>query len=168
MDPEGHELRDLLASGETLKVEFKSDIKSLPDKELLAAVVALANTEGGTLLLGVEDDGTVTGVKPKHRDPDGLAAMVANRASTRWTQSSWGASGAEPSATSTRRESTLSLARPAISRKCSQASWMDHSLRVKRFAAGAATASPANANTIEQQLITYRGDLGEVISSVDR
>lgn len=73
------ELKTLLAQGETLTVEFKSDAKGLPDRDLVAAVVALANTEGGVLLVGVEDDGTVTGVQPYHEDAAGLAALIANR-----------------------------------------------------------------------------------------
>ncbi|MFH1028290.1 MAG: RNA-binding domain-containing protein, partial [Pseudomonadota bacterium] len=72
-------LKDTLAAGETLTVEFKSDAKGLPDRELVAAVVALANTEGGLLLLGVEDDGSVTGIQPNHQDASGLAALIANR-----------------------------------------------------------------------------------------
>jgi len=39
----------------------------------------MANTEGGLILLGVEDDGTVTGVQPTHQDTAGLAALIANR-----------------------------------------------------------------------------------------
>jgi ATP-dependent DNA helicase RecG len=72
-------LKDILAAGETLTVEFKSDTKGLPDREIVAAVVALANTEGGLLLLGIENDGTVTGVQPNHQDTTGLAALIANR-----------------------------------------------------------------------------------------
>ncbi len=79
MDTDRHGLKAILAVGETLDVEFKSDIKSLPDREIVAAVVALANTEGGLLLLGVEDDGSVTGVQPNHQDASGLAALIANR-----------------------------------------------------------------------------------------
>jgi ATP-dependent DNA helicase RecG len=79
MDIDKHGLKAILAAGETLNVEFKSDIKSLPDREIVAAVVALANTEGGLLLLGVEDDGSVTGIQPNHQDASGLAALIANR-----------------------------------------------------------------------------------------
>ena len=65
---------------ETLSKEFKSDRdKGLPDFELVEAVVALANTDGGCVYLGVEDDGTATGVQRKHQDPVGLSAMIANR-----------------------------------------------------------------------------------------
>lgn len=64
---------------ESLTVEFKSDVKKLSDRELVLAAVCLANTDGGTLWLGVEDDGRVTGLHPEHRDLTGLAAMIANR-----------------------------------------------------------------------------------------
>jgi ATP-dependent DNA helicase RecG len=47
----------------------------------LAAVVALANTEGGILLLGVEDDGTATGLHSRHRDLTGLTSLIASRTS---------------------------------------------------------------------------------------
>ncbi len=79
MDTDKHEFKTLLARGETLTVEFKSDVKGLPDRDLVTAVVAMANTEGGLVLLGVEDDGTVTGVHPHHQDTAGLAALIANR-----------------------------------------------------------------------------------------
>ena len=47
-------------SKETLKIEFKSDLKRYPDKKLYEDVAALANTYGGYLYLGVEDNGEVT------------------------------------------------------------------------------------------------------------
>lgn len=63
---------------ETLSVEFKSDQSRLPDDAIIDSIVALANTEGGTFYLGVEDDGTATGVHPTHRDTTRLAAFLAN------------------------------------------------------------------------------------------
>ena len=63
---------------ESLKVEFKSDVKRLPDDELLAAVVCLANTEGGHLYIGIENDGHITGLHPLHRNSTTLAALIAN------------------------------------------------------------------------------------------
>jgi len=79
MNTNEHELKALLAEGETLTVEFKSDLKGLPDRDLVVAAVAMANTEGGLILLGVEDDGTITGVQSIHLDLAGLAALIANR-----------------------------------------------------------------------------------------
>lgn len=51
----------------------------MSDGELVAAVVCLANTEGGTVYVGVEDDGTITGLHPEHQNAVGLAAFIANR-----------------------------------------------------------------------------------------
>lgn len=70
-----------IPKGESLTVEFKSDRKRLPDAELVEAVVCLANAEGGELWLGVEDDGTPTGLHPDHFLLTGLAGMVAARTS---------------------------------------------------------------------------------------
>ncbi|ERP89018.1 ATPase [Marinobacter sp. ES-1] len=74
-----HDVPALIAGGENLTVEFKSDLKCLPDRELIAAVVALANTEGGDLFLGVEDDGTPTGLHANHRNLSTLPALIANK-----------------------------------------------------------------------------------------
>ena len=65
------ELLNLIAAGETLTVEFKSDRGPLPDADLIEAVVCLANGQGGILLIGVEDDGRVTGLHPRHRTHPG-------------------------------------------------------------------------------------------------
>jgi ATP-dependent DNA helicase RecG len=74
------ELRALIARGESLTLEFKSDRGPLPDADLIETVVCLANGTGGTLLIGVEDDGTVTGLHPQHQThPGALAAFVASR-----------------------------------------------------------------------------------------
>lgn len=70
-----------LPSRESLTVEFKSDRSKLPDRELIEALVCLANAEGGELWLGVEDDGTPTGLHAEHRLLEGLAGMVAARTS---------------------------------------------------------------------------------------
>ena len=64
---------------ESLTCEFKSDRKCLPDRDLIEAVVCMANGEGGEIYLGVEDDGRVTGLHKDHQFLDGLAAVIANR-----------------------------------------------------------------------------------------
>lgn len=69
----------ILPEKETLEIEFKSDLKKLSDTDLIDAVVAFANTGGGDIYLGVEDDGTPTGVHKTHKDYTKLAAFVANR-----------------------------------------------------------------------------------------
>jgi ATP-dependent DNA helicase RecG len=64
MNINGHELRDTLTKGETLTVEFKSDRKPLPDRELVAAIVAL-----------------------QYQDSAGLAALIANKTNPSITNS---------------------------------------------------------------------------------
>lgn len=68
---------------ESLTIEFKSDVRrgkeGYSDDELVDEIVGMANTEGGILYLGVEDNGTVTGLLDKHKDPNGAAAMIANK-----------------------------------------------------------------------------------------
>ena len=59
----------LIPTKETLTVEFKSDLKKYGDTDLFEDVVAFANTEGGDLFIGVEDDGTITGVHKEHSHP---------------------------------------------------------------------------------------------------
>ncbi|MBI5273530.1 MAG: putative DNA binding domain-containing protein [Chlamydiales bacterium] len=79
MNLKTQELMELIARGETLKVEFKSDLKQLPDRELVATIMSLANTEGGDLLLGVEDSGVVTGLHFCHSNTMGMVALIANK-----------------------------------------------------------------------------------------
>ena len=64
---------------ETITIEFKSDKKPIPDDGIIDSVVAFANTEGGELYLGVEDDGRISGIHPSHRDITRLAAFIANK-----------------------------------------------------------------------------------------
>lgn len=84
MTPEA--LHDLIAAGESLAVEFKGEEKApLNDRELVETVVCLANRTGaepGYLLVGVEDDGRITGARPRHgatTDSDRVAALIAGR-----------------------------------------------------------------------------------------
>ena len=68
------ELLELIQNGENSGVEFKSsDVSS---SELAIAIVCFANAKGGRILIGVEDDGTITGIRPKGREP--LDRWVAN------------------------------------------------------------------------------------------
>ncbi len=71
----------LLPPAESLTVEFKSDRKRLSDHELVEAIVCLANAEGGELWLGVEDDGTPTGLHADHQLLAGLPGLIAARTS---------------------------------------------------------------------------------------
>lgn len=81
MTPEA--LRELLAQGESFTVEFKRGRHSaMSDNDIVEAVVCLGNGDGGLLLLGVEDDGTVTGVEPRHgqtTNPHLLQTVILNK-----------------------------------------------------------------------------------------
>lgn len=59
------EFEQILSKGENLTVEFKSWVHAKDMKERISLavdeLVAFANAKGGTVYLGVEDDGTVTG-----------------------------------------------------------------------------------------------------------
>ncbi len=54
------ELLEILATGENSGVEFKRD--DLSTQDLAKELVAFSNLAGGMVLLGVEDDGTVSGL----------------------------------------------------------------------------------------------------------
>lgn len=55
------ELLEIIANGENSGVEFKRD--DIRPEQLAKEVVAMANFQGGRVLLGVDDDGTINGVQ---------------------------------------------------------------------------------------------------------
>ena len=64
-------LRKMIAAGESTRQEFKSWVKCKDYRQrkdlAVKSAVALANTKGGVLLFGVEDDGTITGCPKRTR-----------------------------------------------------------------------------------------------------
>ena len=54
------ELLEIVANGESSGVEFKRDV--LQNHELAKELVAFSNLEGGMVVLGVDDDGTIAGL----------------------------------------------------------------------------------------------------------
>lgn len=71
------QLQSLLANGENSGVEWKRD--DLTPEKLAKELAALLNLEGGHVLLGVEDDGTVSGLQ---RDPAEVERWVMDAART--------------------------------------------------------------------------------------
>lgn len=64
-------IQQLITQGENAQLEFKSaDVR--PDS-VAREIVAFANTLGGTLLIGVEDDGVISGIRE-----DNLDTWIAN------------------------------------------------------------------------------------------
>ena len=69
------ELSRLVQLGEGLTLEFKTKV---PRAERIAKeVIAFANTSGGRLLLGVDDDGTIKGVKDSVEEEFSLREALA-------------------------------------------------------------------------------------------
>jgi ATP-dependent DNA helicase RecG len=66
---------DLVTRPEGRTREYKRDLSSL--RSVLKTLVAFANTAGGTLVVGRDDDGTVVGLTNPHRDGERLANAVA-------------------------------------------------------------------------------------------
>ena len=73
----------LIAAGESFIVEFKRGQRAaISDNDIVDAVICLANGDGGYLLLGIEDDGTISGIEPRHgasTEPHLLQAMILNK-----------------------------------------------------------------------------------------
>ena len=55
------ELLEIIANGENSGVEFKRD--DIRPEQLAKEVVAMANFQGGRILLGVEDDGVISSIQ---------------------------------------------------------------------------------------------------------
>lgn len=71
---EALELIDIVALGETSTVQFKRILEDTND--LAKELCAFANSQGGMVLFGVEDDGTISGLAPeKVRE---LTSKIAN------------------------------------------------------------------------------------------
>ncbi len=76
------EVRVWVAAGESLTVEFKGESRErFNDTDLVEAVACMANARGGVLLVGVEDDGAITGATPRHgtyTDARRIEALIGN------------------------------------------------------------------------------------------
>jgi ATP-dependent DNA helicase RecG len=77
------ELQQLIDNGETLQTEFKS--AKVHPEALAAALVSFLNTAGGTLLLGVEDDKSVTGIEEVDTACQRVEQILANNITPRAT-----------------------------------------------------------------------------------
>jgi len=66
----------LLTSPEGKTLEFKRDLSSL--KSVLKTLIAFANTAGGALIIGLDDDGTVLGVPEVLQAEERVASAIAD------------------------------------------------------------------------------------------
>ncbi len=69
------ELRDLILKGENSYVEFKRD--GVHPASLAKEMCALLNHRGGVILLGVEDNGEVSGISESHRSTEERIMNIA-------------------------------------------------------------------------------------------
>ena len=74
-------LEDLIAEGESDELEFKSTLRwdlkegavnKKLEEVIMKTVAAFANSQGGTLLIGVEDDGKVLGLEADYHSLGGV------------------------------------------------------------------------------------------------
>jgi len=56
-------IRNLIRQGEHQQLDFKYAVND--SKKIARSLVAFANTEGGTLLIGVKDNGAIAGAEPE-------------------------------------------------------------------------------------------------------
>ncbi|MFP5252471.1 MAG: DNA glycosylase AlkZ-like family protein [Actinomycetes bacterium] len=77
------ELAQVIAAGESFTVEFKRGQRSaMSDNDIVDAVICMANGDGGLVVIGVEDDGTITGLEARRgasTQPHLLQAMILNK-----------------------------------------------------------------------------------------
>ena len=69
------DLGDLLSRPEGKSIEFKRDLLSL--RPILKTLVAFANTAGGTLVIGRDNDGRLRGIREVQDQEERLANAVA-------------------------------------------------------------------------------------------
>jgi ATP-dependent DNA helicase RecG len=60
------EIEKIIIQGEGISIEFKKAKEKVP-QSLYETVVSFANTRGGYILLGVDDDGRVLGIQPENK-----------------------------------------------------------------------------------------------------
>ena len=65
---------ELLEEWETQTVEFKGSVNPTNAHDFVQTVVAFSNTDGGTIFIGVENNGTVAGI----RSPETVEQTIAN------------------------------------------------------------------------------------------
>jgi predicted HTH transcriptional regulator len=62
------ELKALISEGENFKIEFKRQFSGI--EKIAKEMIAFANTKGGMILFGVDDDGTIYGVESEKSEID--------------------------------------------------------------------------------------------------
>lgn len=71
-----HELEDVVSKGEGQLLEFK--LKATFPEKIVKEMVAFANTEGGQIFIGVDDDGRISGLKFAEEDKFVIEKAIQN------------------------------------------------------------------------------------------
>ena len=71
-----HELEDVVSQGEGQLLEFK--LKATFPEKIVKEMVAFANSEGGQLFIGVDDDGRISGLKFAEEDRFVIEKAIKN------------------------------------------------------------------------------------------
>jgi Putative DNA-binding domain len=79
------ELQDILSRGEGQYIEFKADFPKQAH-DIAKEMVALANSGGGTLLMGVNDDGVPVGIEAPLKVDEGLAGIARDCSPSLWIE----------------------------------------------------------------------------------
>jgi ATP-dependent DNA helicase RecG len=69
-------IQNLISSAEGRTLEFKRDLSSI--KPILKTLIAFANTAGGTILIGIEDDRTIIGVNDIFEAEEKISNSIAD------------------------------------------------------------------------------------------
>ncbi len=81
------ELMEIINNGENSTVEFKRD--NLRAEQLAKEIVAFANSYGGRILIGVENDGEISGIKKSNLEEwimDSVCSRLIHPTLTRMVQ----------------------------------------------------------------------------------
>lgn len=73
------QLSRIIRRGEDQRTEFKEKLPDGSFSELEKEIVALANHEGGVLLLGVDDDGEIVGIEDPDRLDNGITGILRTK-----------------------------------------------------------------------------------------
>lgn len=69
-------LVNIIKRGESLKVEFKQRFSSY--EKIAKEIIAFANTDGGTIIFGINDNGTIHGVESEKSETELIEETINN------------------------------------------------------------------------------------------
>ena len=80
-------IQKLIAQGEHQRLDFKFEISDA--RKIARSMVAFANTDGGTLLVGVKDNGAIAGVRSEEVYMVDAAAGLYCKPEVKFITKSW-------------------------------------------------------------------------------